>query len=166
MRCLFQWPVFDSPFEPLTIDLMQAEQEIPSYISPNLTRIAAAAGVVAMAAGSGAVAYFDPSTHHFFPVCPLYAITGFACPGCGLTRGFHALFHADIPRAMHFNALIFVWAVIFSYIGVSSILLAVRGKGLPMWPTNPRFMWAFMIVLLVFGVLRNLPIYPFTTLFP
>ncbi len=146
---------------------MQAEPHIPVLnISPMSQRLFAAAGAGAMAGGSAVVAYFDPSTQHFFPVCPFYSITGFACPGCGLTRGFHALFLGDVPTALHFNALIFVWAVIFGYVGVSSILLAVRGKGLPMWPTNPRFMWAFMIVLLAFGILRNLPFYPFTLLFP
>ena len=129
-------------------------------------RLMAACGASAMAAGSSVVAYFDPSTSNFFPVCPLYALTGFACPGCGLTRGFHALFHGDISTTLHFNALIPIWAVIFAYVFVSMILLAVRGRGLPMWPTSPRFLWAFMILLLVFGVLRNLPVYPFNLLFP
>ena len=146
---------------------MQAEQQIPGIqISPVTVRLTAAAAAISMAAGSGFTAYFDPTTTHFFPVCPLYAITGFACPGCGLTRGFHALFHGDVVTALDFNALIPVWAVILSYVFVSLILQAVRGKGLPMWPTNPRFMWVFMIVLLVFGILRNLPFYPLNILFP
>ena|SRR5580765_5322598 len=146
---------------------MQAEEQISNYtVSPIVERLTAGAGAVAMAAGSGIVAYFDPTTVGFFPVCPLYSLTGFACPGCGLTRGFHALFHGDVLTALDFNALIPVWTVIFGYVFVSLLLLAVRGKGLPMWPTWPRFLWTFMIVLLVFGVLRNLPIYPFSILFP
>ena len=146
---------------------MQVGEQIAGYsISPTAERLTAAAGVAAMAAGSGVVAYFDPSTVHFLPVCPLYSLTGFACPGCGLTRAFHALFHGDVLTALDFNALIPVWAVIFGYVFISLILLAVRGKGLPMWPTWPRFLWTFMIVLLVFGVVRNIPVYPFTILFP
>ena len=66
----------------------------------------------------------------------------------------------------HFNALLPVWTVIFGYVGVSLLLLAIRGKGLPMWPTMPRFLWTFMIALLAFGALRNVPAYPFTLLFP
>ena len=146
---------------------MQAEQQIADYtISPTAQRLAAAAGVAVMAAGSGAVAYFDPSTANFLPVCPLYSITGYACPGCGLTRGFHALFHGDVLTALDFNALIPVWMVIFGYVFVSFALFAVRGRGLPMWPIRPKFLWMFMIVLLAFGVLRNIPVYPFTILFP
>ena len=129
-------------------------------------RAIAAIAVVAFVGGSGVVTYFDPTTHQFFPVCPLLALTGFACPGCGLTRGFHALFHGDVVTALDFNALIPVWAVIFGYVWVSMLLLAVRGKGLPMWPTRPNFLWTFMIALVTFGILRNLPFYPFSVLFP
>jgi hypothetical protein len=146
---------------------MQIEERIAALpLSPAIERLTAAAGVCVCLAGSGAVAYFDPSRANFFPVCPMYAVTGFACPGCGLTRGFHALFHGDVATALHFNLLLPVWAAIFGYVLVSLALLAVRGKGLPMWPTSPRFMWAFMIVLVSFGVLRNLPLYPFSLFFP
>ena len=146
---------------------MQAEQNIPAIdLSPVTERIVAAAGAVVMIVGSGAVAYFDPSKSNFFPVCPLFALTGCACPGCGLTRGFHALFRGDIVTALDFNALIPIWAMIFGWVTVSLVLLAIRGRGLYMWPTRPKFMYAFMIVLVTFGVLRNIPAWPLTILFP
>lgn len=146
---------------------MQAEQNIPAIdVNPITERIVAGFGATIMIVGSGAVAYFDPSKSNFFPVCPLFALTGCACPGCGLTRGFHALFRGDIITALDFNALIPVWAVIFGWVIVSLILLAIRGRGLFMWPTRPKFMYAFMIVLVTFGVLRNIPVWPLTILFP
>ena len=129
-------------------------------------RLLAAAGVSAMGLGSAAVAYFDPAKASFFPVCPLFTMTGFACPGCGLTRGFHSLFHGDIVSAIDFNALVPVWAIIFGWVVLSMGLIAVRGKGLPMWPTHPRFLWTFLAVMLVFGALRNVPVYPLTILYP
>jgi hypothetical protein len=129
-------------------------------------RVSAASAAAAMIGGAGVVAYFDPSTTHFFPVCPLYALTGFACPGCGLTRGFHALFHGDIASALHFNALIPVWTVIFGFTFISLVLLAVRGRSLPLNKLSPHWLWVLLVVLLVFGVVRNLPVYPFTLLFP
>jgi hypothetical protein len=133
---------------------------------PIVERLLAASGVAALAGGSGVVAYFDPSTTHLFPVCPLFAMTGLACPGCGLTRGFHALFHGDILTALHFNALIPVWAMIFVWVVISLSFFAARGRWLPMWPTHPRFLSVFVTVLMTFGVLRNLPFFPFTTLYP
>lgn len=146
---------------------MQTEQHIPGLnVSPNTVRFTAGVSTISMAGGAVLVAYFDPAKADFFPVCPLLSLTGFACPGCGLTRAFHSLFHGDIIPAIDFNLLVPVWAVIFGWIFVSSILLAVRGRGLPMWPARPRFLVTFLIVLVAFGVLRNIPVYPFTILFP
>ena len=127
-----------------------------------LAETAAAVAVV----GSTVVSYFDPSTYNFFPVCPLFKLTGFACPGCGLTRGFHALFHGDLLTALHFNALIPVWVGIFGYLFLSLVMFAVRCKALPMKLPSPVVLWIFMFGLLAFGVLRNLPIYPFSLLYP
>ncbi len=129
-------------------------------------RLLAATAAAAMAGGVAVVALFDPSKAGFFPVCPLLTVTGIACPGCGLTRGFHSLFHGDIIPALDFNLLVPVWAVIFLYVFVSLAVLAVRGKALPMWPTRPWFLWTFLIVLIVFGVLRNIPVWPLTILYP
>jgi hypothetical protein len=132
----------------------------------SVERLLAASGVAAFAGGSAVVAYLDPSTTHLFPVCPLFALTGLACPGCGLTRGFHSLFHGDILSALHFNVLIPVWAMIFVWVVISLTFFAARGRWLPMWPTHPRFLSVFMAVLMTFGVLRNLPFFPFTALYP
>ena len=146
---------------------MQLEEQIAGFnLSPMTVRWSGAAGVAGILGGSSLVAYFDPSKANFLPVCPLYSLTGFACPGCGLTRGFHALFHGDILTSLDFNALIPIWAVIFGYALVSMTLLALRGRGLPTWPIGPKVLFAFLVTLILFGVLRNLPIYPFTVLFP
>ena len=135
-------------------------------IEPVQHRLIAAAGVAAFAAGSGVVGYFNPGTSNFFPLCPLHALTGLACPGCGLTRAFHALFTGDLIGALDFNLLVPIWALIFAYVAISLTLTAVRGRGLPMWPTHPRFLIIFFVVLLVFGVLRNIPVWPLTILYP
>ena len=146
---------------------MQAETQLSSrLVSPLVERLTAATGFILLTGGTFVVAAFDPTSHGFFPVCPLYTMTGLACPGCGLTRGFHALFHGDVTTALDFNALLPLWAVILAWVWASLFLLAIRGKGLPMWPTRPRFLWTFMILLMTFGVLRNLPFYPLSILFP
>lgn len=146
---------------------MQAEPHIRTYTSvPWVERSTAGLGVAIIGGASAMIALFDPTSHSFFPICPLYAMTGFACPGCGLTRGFHAFFHGEVVTALDFNALIPIWAAVFGYVWISLLLYTVRGRGLPMWPTSPAFLWTFMIALLVFGVIRNIPISPFTILSP
>jgi hypothetical protein len=129
-------------------------------------RILAVAGIAAIGAGAFIVGYFNPTTAGFFPVCPLYYLTGIHCPGCGLTRGFHALFHGDVLTALHFNALLPAYALVFGFMLVSMILVAVRGRGLSWRIVSPSAMYGFLILAAVFFVLRNLPFYPFTLLAP
>ena len=41
-------------------------------------------------------------------LCPIKALTGLNCPGCGITRMFVALFHGDIYQAFRYNPLVFI----------------------------------------------------------
>lgn len=129
-------------------------------------RLFAAAGVAAVTAGGAALWFFDPTKAGFFPACPLYSLTGFACPGCGMTRGFHALLHGDVVTAMDFNAMIPLVLVFFGYWFLSMLLVAVRGRGFGFGNMSLGLVMGTLILLLVFGVLRNIPAYPFTILFP
>ncbi|MBC7898681.1 MAG: DUF2752 domain-containing protein [Saprospiraceae bacterium] len=131
-----------------------------------LVRQIAAAGVLVASAAAGVVWYFNPANVNFLPVCPLYSMTGFACPGCGLTRGFHALFHGDVLAALDYNALIPVFAIILGFFFLSMLSVAVRGKQLPFSVLSPKILVGMLVLLLVFGVVRNLPHYPFSVLFP
>jgi len=129
-------------------------------------RVFAGGGAAAMVGGAIAVWYFDPVNSGLFPACPLYSMTRFACPGCGLTRGFHALFHGDVWTALDYNALIPLIIVFFGYIFYSLLSVAVRGKGVGLSKWSLTLIWVTFATLLLFGILRNLPWYPFTVLFP
>ena len=129
-------------------------------------RILAAVPLAAGVAAVGAVWYFDPSKVTFLPVCPMLQLTGLACPGCGLTRGFHALFHGDLLAALDFNALLPLYALLFGYFFVSLVLLAVRGRGLSISLLRPAALWGFLAISIIFAALRNQPYYPFSVLFP
>ena len=129
-------------------------------------RSLAGVGVATMVVGVAAVWYFDPTQVTLLPACPLYKTTGFACPGCGLTRGFHALFHGDFLTALDFNALIPLIAIFLAYIFFSMLSVAVRGRGFVFGKWNLVLLWGTLALLITFGILRNLPYYPFTILFP
>ncbi|HRH43527.1 MAG TPA: DUF2752 domain-containing protein [Pyrinomonadaceae bacterium] len=141
-------------------------QIIEQQKASTLERVLCAAGVGVMSVGVLMVGYFNPVTAGFFPQCPLYQMTGFACPGCGLTRGFHALLHGDAVTALDYNALIPVYGFILGYLLFSMIFTAIRGRGLSWRIFHPKLMYGFLFVSLAFAVIRNLPIYPFNILYP
>jgi hypothetical protein len=134
--------------------------------SSTVERILAGAGIFIIGAGAAVVGYFNPTTAGFFPVCPLHAITGLSCPGCGLTRGFHALLNGDVLTALHFNALLPIFGFVFAYLFLSMFLTAFRGRGLSWKFFHPAALYGFLFVVAAFFVLRNLPFYPFTILAP
>jgi len=126
------------------------------------TAIAAAA----LAASLVVLYTVDPTRRMVTPPCPYLTLTGFACPGCGLTRAFHALFHGDAVTALDFNALLPIWVAVFGYLFVSLVLTAIRGRGLTWKWVSPGVLVGLLALLLIFGVVRNLPFYPFSILFP
>lgn len=119
-----------------------------------------------MIAGAFVVFWFDPSGEKFFPVCPLYRFTGFACSGCGMTRAFHALLHGDILGALRFNLFMPVMLLFLSYIFLSLFIYAIKGRAPSVNIVPQRYLWVLFTLMLVFGVLRNIPIYPFNVFFP
>ena len=109
---------------------------------------------------------FDPATSGVFPPCPVRYLTGLYCPGCGSLRAMHALLHGELGRAWAMNPLMIVMLPFILYGLVSAALLELRGRGLPevMLPAN--CIRAFCVVVVLYAVARNLPLYPFDLLAP
>jgi hypothetical protein len=105
---------------------------------------------------AGVVFAVDPQRTNVFPICPFHRITGLWCPGCGATRAFHQLLHGNVGAALRFNSLAIVMLPLAGY-------LIARGDASTMKPT---WIWALLLVVVAFGVLRNIPVYPFTLLAP
>jgi hypothetical protein len=131
----------------------------PKIASANL-RFAVVVLSVA-AAGVLAVVYcFNPSVYHIYPVCQFHRLTGLNCPGCGGTRALFALLHGDVTAALRDNALavcgLAAGAARGAWFGLNRLRHRANG---PFFP--PRLILPFLVVLGVFGVLRNLPAFAF-----
>lgn len=101
---------------------------------------------------------------NLLPSCPLYALTGIYCPGCGSTRCLHSLVHFDLAGAMAMNPLLVLSLPLL-------LLMLLHGAGVRMRALDPLLHVLakpmFWLVLLVgYAVLRNLPWAPFTALAP
>jgi heme A synthase len=101
----------------------------------------------------------------WYPRCPVYAITGWYCPGCGSARMLHALAHGEFQLARRMN--IFALAVL-PLLGIWGGVTVWRGLAHNAPPfTAPNYTAVvFLIVIIVFTILRNLPWEPFSQLAP
>ena len=78
----------------------------------------------------------------------------------------HDIPHGDVLAALDYNALLPGFALLVGFFFISLFLIAVRGRGLSIDLLGPKYLWVFLVLLGVFGVVRNIPIYPFSILFP
>jgi len=99
--------------------------------------------------------------------CPLHSVTGLWCPGCGATRGMHALLNGHLVQALGFNLLL-VAIVPLALYGWASWTVAAAGRPvLPSLRLVPSWVWSAAIgVAITFAVLRNLPVEPLRALAP
>ena len=99
----------------------------------------------------------DPNTSHAFPLCPLKAVTGIDCPMCGGLRAVHSLTHFDPIGAADHNVAVVLLLPFAAYWYVAWLAKSL-GRPLPELRVS-RQVWAVaMAALVVFGVVRNLPI--------
>ena len=130
-------------------------QPLPRASRPATTALAVAA-ICAVLGGIWLLRTFDPSTAgSWFPSCLFHDITGWYCPGCGLTRALHALVHFDPWRALAMNALFVLSLPLL-------VAMALHGASpravLPRAVARVAFDGRWWIgALLLFGVARNLP---------
>ena len=110
-----------------------------------------------MLAGAAYVAATDPATGGAFLPCPFRTLTGWWCPGCGLTRATHHLLRGDLTQALRYNLFVVLVVAGFS-LGWLAWTLQAAGRPMPwLMRTRPRAYWAGAAVLVVFAIVRNLP---------
>ena len=122
-------------------------------------------------AGVSAFVYaVDPHQHAVYPQCLLYNTTGIYCAGCGATRALHALLHGRFLDALHDNALFVTALPLLGYLAGSHALTAWRADAWPKIiikdPGLVRRGIGFVMLMMGFMALRNLPGWPFDWLKP
>ena len=107
-------------------------------------------------AATAYVAAVDPAERGVFPPCPFRALTGWWCPGCGMTRATHHLLHGDVVVALRYNALL-----PFVLTSIALVWFDWYARSIGKRPVLGRIPWwapaAGIVAALTFAVLRNLP---------
>lgn len=88
--------------------------------------------------------------------CPIHALTGFYCPGCGNTRAFAALVRLHFAESLTYN---YAYPAEFLYLLVVYIGAAknyVRCGRVAYHSKCPALEYVLLALLLVWGVVRNI----------
>lgn len=110
---------------------------------------------------------FNPASWSiFYPSCPFHALTGLYCPGCGSTRALYQLLHGHPVMAFDLNPFMMMSLPFLGYCLLSFIIAGISGRRLPNANVPTALIWTFLGVILLFWVLRNIPVYPFSLLAP
>jgi len=122
----------------------------------------------ALAAGAVLVAANDPAAAGSrFPGCIFHQTTGLWCPGCGLTRGLHQLLNGAPWSAITYNLFtpVVVLAIVWAWL---SWLRTSWGRSALALPASLQrtILAALPVMLVLYGVLRNIPGEPFRALAP
>ncbi len=116
------------------------------------------------------VYHFDPAASSVYPPCFFRWMTGWHCPGCGMARALHAAARGDLRAAASLNPL----GIVLAPIAAGALLISMLARGTRLSNRLDEFsrglpakaIWFIAALIAGFGVLRNLPYYPFTLLAP
>lgn len=100
--------------------------------------------------------------------CIFNQITGLYCPTCGATRAVIYLIHGNITDALKSNALITISAIplLFTF---TVMWLGVIFNHKEWFVSNTamiKFFCVFVVIYIIFGIVRNIPTIPFIWLNP
>lgn len=88
---------------------------------------------------------------HFF--CLFHQLTGFYCPGCGVTRMGFSLLEGNVYQAFRYNPLVFLLLLLYL------IYFLFWQKKYPVIPS--KILYSIILILIFYGVLRNLDSFSF-----
>lgn len=93
--------------------------------------------------------------------CIIYKLTGFYCPGCGVTRMFMALVRLDFEAAFQSNLFLMLLLVPSVVFVLHRIKRYVKGEA-PTYSKFERILIAIVLIAaLIFSLLRNIPAFSF-----
>lgn len=91
--------------------------------------------------------------------CLFYEITGYYCPGCGITRLLFSLLKLDFYQAFRYNPLIFILIIITVIYWLVKFILK---KFMNISIAIPNYVYYILLVIvIIFGILRNIPMFDF-----
>lgn len=116
------------------------------------------AGAVWLTGGAAGLLYALAITVFHLPAIPciVYKLTGLKCPGCGNTTAVLALLRLDFPAALRANLMSLPELAFILWVALSYTIIYVRSGKKQLAPKPEWLNWAFLILLAVWAVARNI----------
>lgn len=89
--------------------------------------------------------------------CIIFKTTGLYCPGCGVTRMILALLQGNIKEAFQYNTALFIIFPILAPILIYQSVQYIRSGQIKFSNKLNVFLVIIVIILILFGILRNIP---------
>lgn len=90
--------------------------------------------------------------------CLFELVTGYYCPGCGVTRVLFALLHGDIKQAFAYNYLVMILLPLFFILSGHRYYCWLKHQKDLWTKAIPEWFWYSLIgIAIVFAILRNIP---------
>lgn len=94
--------------------------------------------------------------------CIFRKITGFYCPGCGITRMISSLIQLDFYQAFRYNPLLFIAFPFIMFCLLETVIKWLLGKKDYFYQKLDNKIWTVLLIItLLFGVVRNIPFFEY-----
>lgn len=132
---------------------------------------AALRGLLALLALGGAAALcvlsYRSAAGKAWLFCPQFRFTGLYCPGCGTMRALGCLLAGRFREAFASNPLSALLLPCLFVLGLCWLTgWTLTGRDLILWRVPAWIYWTLLAALLLFGILRNIPLLAFDCLRP
>lgn len=132
-----------------------------STLSPDFSyRLRRVLTVSAVLAGGGLLYYLWGRVTGLYMPCLFHLVTGLYCPGCGITRMLSALLEGSFVVAFRSNPAVFLLLPFLAAELALYLWRFLRGALKPPSRLHNLLRYGALGLLLLFGVLRNLPWFP------
>lgn len=98
--------------------------------------------------------YHIVTQHVFRASCPLILLTGYPCPGCGMTRAIYLTLTFQFEKAFYLNPTAFLWVAFFIYLFITRYIMGKSYK-ITWWLVSVVVM--LTIVRYIYGMLVFYP---------
>lgn len=115
----------------------------------------------------GAFYLYHHNPHSYPLPCIFYMMTGLYCPGCGAGRACYSILHLQFKDAFCYNPLMTILLPLIGlYITARAVDWMFTGGNHVDRRISAKLLGWILAIVFVYGVLRNIPVFPFTLLAP